>query len=247
MAEIHIIAPVTTPGMRNLADIAHLERPDLRFSLSILDKGPASIESEYDEALSVPAIIARAVEAERNGADAVVIDCMGDPGVKPAREMVKIPVLGPAEYAMHLAATMGQSFSIVTVLNSVVPMLKNLARVYGVSEKLASVLAVDMPVLEIEERLDEARCRLAETSLLAVERDGADVIILGCTGFFGCADAISTHLAAAGHDIPVIDPIPATVCMADAMIRAGLRHSKKTYAYPRGKPLMGYEMLHPAD
>lgn len=247
MAEIHIVAPVITQGMRNLDDIAHLARPDLTFSLSVLDRGPASIESEYDEALSVPAIIARAVEAERNGADAVIIDCMGDPGINPAREMVRIPVLGPAECSMHLAATMGQTFSVVTVLDSVVPMLNNLARAYGVKDRLASVLAVDMPVLEIEQRLEEARQRLAETSRLAVERDGADVIILGCTGFFGCADAIAAHLAAAGHDVPVIDPIPATVCMADAMVRAGLRHSKKTYAYPRAKTLIGYDMLHSTD
>lgn len=242
MTTIHLITPVTTRGIRNLDEIAHLTGPDLSFTHSLLDRGPPSIESEYDEALAVPDTIIRAIEAERAGADAIIIDCMGDPGLKPAREVVKIPVLGPAESSMHLAAMLGQKFSVVTVLNSVRPMLTNLARIYGVHEKLASILVVDVPVLELEARFAEVQQRLAETALLAVERDGADVIVLGCTGFLGCADAISRHLAANGYDIPVIDPIPATACMAEAVVKAGLRHSKRTYAAPRPKTIIGFDM-----
>lgn len=242
MTTIHLITPVTTKGIRNLDEIAHLTGPDLSFTHSLLDRGPPSIESEYDEALAVPDTIVKAIEAERAGADAIIIDCMGDPGLKPAREVVKIPVLGPAESSMHLAAMLGQKFSVVTVLNSVRPMLTNLARIYGVYEKLASVLVVDIPVLELEERFAEVQQRLAETALVAVERDGADVIVLGCTGFLGCADAIGRHLATAGYDIPVIDPIPATACMAEAVVKAGLRHSKRTYAAPRPKTIIGFDM-----
>lgn len=241
MKTIHLITPITTRGIRNLDEIAHLSSPQLRFTHSLLDRGPPSIECEYDEALAVPDTILQAIAAERAGADAIVIDCMGDPGLKPCREVVKIPVLGPAECSMHLAAMLGQKFSIVTVLNSVKPMLGNLTRVYSVSEKLASILVVDIPVLEIEARFAELQLRLAETALLAVERDGADVIVLGCTGFLGCAAAIEEYLGNAGYDIPVIDPIPATVCVAEAIVKAGLRHSKRTYAHPRPKTVIGYE------
>ena len=44
----------------------------------------------------------RAAEAE--GMDAVIIDCMADPGLDPARELASIPIIGPAQAAMHLAA-----------------------------------------------------------------------------------------------------------------------------------------------
>jgi allantoin racemase len=242
MATIHLITPVTTKGIRNLDEIAHLASESLSFTHSLLDRGPPSIESEFDEALAVPDTIVRAIEAERDGADAIIIDCMGDPGLKPAREVVRIPVLGPSETSMHLAAMLGQKFSVVTVLNSVKPMLANLARIYGVHEKLASILVVDIPVLELEQRFDEVQRGLAQCALQAVERDGADVIVLGCTGFLGCATAMEEHLLASGHDVPVIDPIPATVCVAEAIVKSGLRHSKRTYSYPRPKAIIGFDM-----
>lgn len=242
MTTIHLITPVTTRGIRNLDEIGHLAGGGLSFTHSLLDQGPPSIESEFDEALAVPGTIARAIEAEHAGADAIIIDCMGDPGLKPSREAVRIPVLGPAETSMHLAAMLGQRFSVVTVLDSVKPMLVNLARIYGVSEKLASVRVVNIPVLELERRFAEVQASLADAALEAVERDGADVIVLGCTGFLGCADAIERRLSAAGHELPVIDPIPATVCAAEALVKSGLRHSKRTYATPRSKDIIGFQM-----
>lgn len=239
---IHIATPVTTRGVRSLDDVAHLVHDGLEISHSILESGPPSIESEYDEAFAVPATIAEAIKAERAGADAVIIDCMADPGVKAAREMLSVPVLGPGETSMHLAAMLGQRFGYVTVLNSVKPMVRNLARLCGVQERLTSLKAVDIPVLELESRIGEAKQRLGECALEAVEQDDADVVILGCTGFLGCASAIGTYLAERGHRIPVIDPIPATVCIAEGIVRAGLTHSKHCFPQPRPKAMVGYRM-----
>lgn len=240
--DIRLITPVTTTGLRDLAEIAHLESADIGFSHSLIDIGPPSIESEFDEALAVPGTLAKALEAERAGVDAIIIDCMGDPGLKPARELVKVPVFGPCETSMHVAAMLGHRFSVVTVLESVRPMLSNLAKIYGVSEKLASVEVVDIPVLELMERLAEVQQGLADKALHAVRHDHADAIILGCTGFLGCADRISRHLLDHGYDVPVIDPIPTTVMVAAGIARVGLRHSKKTYATPPLKPMIGFDI-----
>ena len=184
----------------------------------------------------MPGIIAEAIKAEREGADAIIIDCMGDPGMKPVREVVSIPVIGPSEMAMHLGAMLGHRFSVVTVLDSVVPMLENLAKVYAVKDKLASVRVINIPVLELEAAPDRLFSELAEASIAAVEEDGAQAIVLGCTGFLGCAQSISQALI----ELPVIDPIPTAVCMAAGIVRAGLTHSKRTYALPRAKELAGF-------
>lgn len=240
---VHLITPVVTEGIRTLDDVASLQSDELTITQSLIATGPASIECEFDEAMSVPGIVAEAIAAERSGADAIIIDCMGDPGLKAAREVVSIPVLGPSETSMHLAAMLGHSFSIVTVLDSVVPMLENLAKVYGTSTKLASVRVINIPVLELESAPEKLTAELAYASLAAVEQDGAHAIVLGCTGFLGCAEAIAATLKAKGHFIPVIDPIPATVCIAAATIRAGLTHSKRTYAHPRSKELRGYPAI----
>jgi len=237
---VHLITPVITEGIRTLDDVAPLMRDDLVITQSLLATGPASIECEFDEAMAVPGLVVEAIRAERAGADAIVIDCMGDPGLKAAREVVSIPVLGPAQTAMHLAAMLGHRFSVVTVLDSVVPMIENLAKVYGVDEKLSSVRVIDIPVLELETEPERLTTELAQASLAAVEQDGAHAIVLGCTGFLGCAEAIAATLRTHGHVLPVIDPVPATVCMADGMVRAGLAHSKRTYGMPRDKELRGY-------
>lgn len=240
---IHLITPIVTEGIRTLDDVAALNSADLSITQSLIATGPVSIECEFDEAMSVPGIVAEALAAERSGADAIVIDCMGDPGLKAAREVVSIPVLGPSETSMHLAAMLGHSFSVVTVLDSVVPMIENLAKVYGTSGKLVSVRVINIPVLELEAAPEKLTQELAKASLAAVESDGAHAIVLGCTGFLGCAEAIDTALKAKGYNLPVIDPIPATVCVAAGIVRAGLTHSKRTYAHPRSKDLKGYPLI----
>src|SRR6476661_2964230 len=56
--------------------------------------GPASIESHYDEALSVPGILAEITRGEADGVDGYVIACFGDPGLEAARELARGPVVG---------------------------------------------------------------------------------------------------------------------------------------------------------
>ena len=65
---------------------------------------------------------------------------------------------------------------------------------------------------------------------------------MGCTGFLGCAEVVKEHLSNAGYNVPVIDPVPAAIHMAEAMVRSGLAHSKKTYAQSRKKVYRGYNL-----
>ena len=239
---IEIITPVITKGVRNLDDIRRLERVDLKITHSLLDRGPSSIESRLEEALAVPDTVRRALEAEANGASAVVIDCMGDPGMHEAREMVSIPVLGTGQTAMHLANMLGSRFAFITVLDRIKPLVDDLVVTYGLAEKYASFQAIDIPVLDLSRDPDALNAALAEKAFVSVEADGADIVVLGCTGFLGCAEAMEASLLAAGYDVPVIDPVPVTVHMAEALVRAGLSQSKRAYPYPDRKPMAGYDL-----
>ncbi|MDR7545616.1 MAG: aspartate/glutamate racemase family protein [Armatimonadota bacterium] len=79
---------------------------------------PETIESLFDEALLAPWTVEMAVEAERRGYDAVITGCAGDPGVEAAREMVRIPVIGPGQAALHTAVMLGTMFGVLTPLES---------------------------------------------------------------------------------------------------------------------------------
>lgn len=237
---VRVIVPITTRGFRNPEVMRSLENPGVVVSHAEIDTGPASIESEFELAVAAPGTVAKIIEAERDGVDAVVIDCMGDPGLRPARETVSIPVLGPGQTGMLVAAMLGHTFSVVTVLRRLRPSFENTAALAGLSSKLASVRAVDIPVLELEADLDRTQRMLIEEAAAAVEQDGAEAIVFGCTGLLGCAAAVREGLLARGIDVPVIDPIPNAVVVAAAMARVGLSQSKRTYPAPPAKEVVGY-------
>ena len=215
-------------------------RPGTEISVTLLDKGPASIESRYDEIVAVPDIVRKVVAAEKDGVDAVIIDCMADPGVVASREMVSIPVIGPAETAMHVASMLAHRFSLLTVLDRAVPIFRELAHMAGVEGRLASVRAVNIPVLELSdtERVVKA---LVEQSVMAVREDGAHLIVFGCTGMIGLAEEVEKGLVEQGiADVPVIDPGVLAVKVAEAFVDLGLSHSKRTYPQPPEKQIVGY-------
>jgi allantoin racemase len=241
---IRVVTPVISDGFLRQPE---LFQPVAGWQTEIshvqIERGPASIESEFDEAMAVPDTLAKIIEAERDGVDAVVIDCMGDPGMLAAREAVSIPVFGPGEATMHIASILGHRFSIVTVLSSCIPMMENQAKVYGLADKLASVRSVDIPVLELEQDTTRTVNALVDESIKAIEQDGAHVIVFGCTGMLGCALGVKEGLVRRGYPgVPVIDPMPAAIKLAEALVDLGLTHSKRTYPNPPRKLIAGYDL-----
>jgi len=244
---IRIVGPIVlTPGVDGSALVQAViaaARPDVQVDCVYLDAGPASVESEYDEALAVPDIVRKVIGAERDGCDGVVIDCMGDPGLYPARQAVSIPVLGPYQTAGHLAASLGHRFAVVTVVDAVVPMFWDRAAVYGFRDHLASVRVVHIPVLELHADRRRMVDRIVDESAAAIREDGADTIVFGCTGMAGVADAVATALAARGLDVPVVDPAIAALKACEALVDMRLHPSRRAFPRPAPKPVAGYPGL----
>lgn len=240
MPHIHLIAPTVTPFNMESA-VEHLREYGIEFSSSHLAMGPASVESEFDELFAGPDTVIKAMEAEANGADAVIVLCMGDPGVKQAREAVSIPVLGPGETAMHYAAMLGHKFTIMPTLARRRSTYEHHARLYGVESRLASVRPVGVSVLEIETN-ETVRDTLIGNAVKAVEEDGADVLILGCVGFRDLDTIVAGALKKRGHDVPVIDALPLTIMTAATLVWTGLSHSKNAFPFPPKKEFKGYPL-----
>jgi allantoin racemase len=245
---IRVVIPVVTGGLRNVGEFVASASPGTEITATQIERGPASIESEFDDALAAPDTILEVVKAERDGADAVVIDCMDDPGLLAAREMVSVPVLGPCQTTMHLASLLGHRFSVITVMEGSVPGFENRAKVYGLADKLASVRWVDIPVLDLADNADRLLRDLIDESVRSVELDGAHAIVFGCTGMLGYADSVRRGLEERGLEgVPVIDPIPATIRLAEALVDLRLRHSKRTYPEPPRKRIVGYGFAERAE
>jgi allantoin racemase len=205
-------------------------RKDVEIEIVSIEKGPASIESSYDEEVAAPWILEKIKEAEERGFDAAIIDCMCDPALRGAREIASIPVVGPCQASMTIASTLCDKFSVVTVLRSVLPQFRRLAREYGFESKVASVRSVEVPVLELNKKRGKVRSRLLAESRRAIEEDEAGAIILGCTGMIGMARELQDALG-----IPVIDPAVASMKLAESLVDMKISQSKLVYPKPPEK------------
>jgi allantoin racemase len=197
---------------------------------------PQSIESMWEEYLSVPGFLDLVVGLERDGVDAVVHGCFGDPGVDGARELVSIPVLGSGATSMTIAANLGHRFSIVTVLENIVRPLENLALLTGVESKLASVRDIGIPVLELDQDVPKTFAKLVSTSRIIIDEDRADVLVVGCGTLSFRAAELQNVLG-----VPVLNPLQVTLRAAELLVSCGLSHSKRSYPVPP-KLTRGYQL-----
>jgi allantoin racemase len=198
-------------------------------------KGPVSIEGHYDEAVSVIGILEEVHAGEAAGVDGYVIACFGDPGLLPAREIARGPVLGIAEAAMHAASMVATGFSVVTTLGRTRIIAEHLVEAYGMARFCRKVRATELAVLDLEDETSQARRIIAAECSRALADDGSGAIVLGCAGMADLARSLSNELG-----VPVIDGVAVAVKFVEALVGAGLGTSKKgDLAWPVTKVYTG--------
>ncbi|MHA1576630.1 MAG: aspartate/glutamate racemase family protein [Candidatus Thorarchaeota archaeon] len=197
--------------------------------------GTHSVESHVDEAYNAPFILEQVVRANNEGYDVIVIDCACDPILDAAREVSKIPVVGPRNSALHLALTLGTKFGIVTVQgNSLKRCMETGVRKEGLEAFCTGVRYLNMPVLDIPKNPEKTQEVLRQICKLSIEEDGADVIVLGCTGL---SHEIDLEPIMKSLGIPIIDPWVVAVKTAFMLVESRLTHSKVAYPFPPKKKI----------
>ncbi|GAY18190.1 Asp/Glu racemase [Mycobacterium sp. shizuoka-1] len=229
---VWVINPNTTQAMTD--KIADCARAVVGSQVTVTgvtsEIGPASIESYYDEALSVPGVLRAVQRGEREGVDGYVIACFGDPGIDAAREVATGPVIGIAEAAMQAASHLGTGFSIVTTLSRTIGQSAHLAERYGMRRFCRGIHACEIPVLDLDTD-PNARKIITESCREAIEVDRSDVVVLGCAGMADMCGEISAELG-----VPVVDGVTAATLTVQSLITMGLRTSKRgEYATPPAK------------
>lgn len=188
--------------------------------------GARFLESSFDQALTAPALIELAVEAEAEGYDAIAVLCMTDPFVDAMREAVNIPVVGSCQASCFTAVMVGWRFSIVTITDGAIPVVDRAVVAAGVDPRACtSIRSIDMPIADMVDHPSEVINRLTVEAQGAIRADGAKAIILGCTEMGqNAAPELSRRLG-----VPVIDPNVAAVQFAKSMVEMGYGHSRLTY------------------
>lgn len=195
------------------AEIAH---EGLEVVMADLPDVPVtSVQNRHDADIVAAAHTRAALWAEAEGFDAVAMGCLGEPGVSAAKEMVRIPVIGEAQAAMHMAALVARRFSFVGPDHGDGTERRDLARQYGFADHLVSVrgVAATSPDFAFEEAgLAELMIREAR---LAIEQDGAQAVI-----GYGSLKVVRAMREAL--PVPVINPVTSGILLAEAVARARL-------------------------
>jgi allantoin racemase len=187
--------------------------------------GLPHLEYEFYEHIAAHNTIEIAVDAERDGFDAVVVGCFYDPGVWEARELVRIPVIGVGEATLHLAAMLSAGrFSVLVGRRKWIARMSANARTYGLDSRIASWRELNLAVPDMKDTA-KAEAAVLREARAAVEQDRAEAVCLGCTGLIGLAERAAEELR-----VPVLDPVLVGVKTAEFQAtlwkRFGISHSK---------------------
>ena len=190
------------------------------------DSGVPYVESTYELHRTEVAVAEKVVELADAGFDAVMGSAFLDNGLDAARELVDIPVVGPAKTTLYLAATLANRFAIVMAAGDLGKHAWARAKLAGVVDRVVAIPTLDVTVAEFFRQPDRAADRLAAVGRAAIDDAGAEAIVLGCGATTGLASSLTTQLG-----VPVLDPGLVALKHAEMLVDLGLSQSK--LAYPR--------------
>ena len=203
---------------------------DTKIKVFDVPKGGSSIESTYEEVASIIPAVDRLAEITKfQKIDAAIIGCFGDPGLEVFREMFDFPIIGPAQCTMHTACQLGHKFSLITIFDSMINMGHKQVHEYGLNHHLASVRAVNIPVLELLNDLDFTYKKILKLGEKIVKEDMGDAILFGCMtmSFAGLDKKLEDKLG-----IPVLNAGRVALKTAESLISMKISHSKNAYPFP---------------
>ena len=139
---------------------------------------PPFIDTFEDKALAAPGMM-QLVRQWEDKADAFVVACHSDPNLELLKEISAKPVVGICEASIKIASMLGDKFSVISPGKRSIPnkaaMIRDRCCMGGY---LASVRAPQKPAMEGT----DMKALLMPEARRAVEKDGAEVIVLGCAG-----------------------------------------------------------------
>jgi Asp/Glu/hydantoin racemase len=189
------------------AAVAGQRRPnELEINCITLDEAPFGIESDADIAAVVPLIVER-ISGACADYDGFVIACYSDPGLHESRRVCSRPVRGIQESAARLAAASARRFGVLALGRESIARHITYVRGLGLQQLHAGERPLNLTV-DAAANDPGALARIVATGRELIDRDGAEVIVLGCAGMARHRSAAQAQLG-----VPVIDPVQAAVTM----------------------------------
>jgi allantoin racemase len=114
-------------------------RPETQLEMFVASSGVPYIESSLEFYLSEAAVARKCVEIAQLGYDAIAGTAFLDNGLDGARELVEIPVVGPAKTSLYLAATLAHKFAVIMARGDLAKHVWAFAKVIGVADRIVAI------------------------------------------------------------------------------------------------------------
>lgn len=151
---------------------------------------------------------------------------------------------------MHAALALGHRFSILDVSEGHAVRMADLVARYRMTGYCASIRNLEFPLpraahagrVTVEDECERfartggspmLEAAIAEAAA-AIEEDGAEVLILGCSAAYWLQPPLQQRLAALGWDVPVLEGYRAAIAEAKRLVDLGVPASG--LAWPRDPP-----------
>lgn len=251
--------PMSGPKEGLLMNYSELE-PSLRDVNWDIDPGPPAphgdwpVESREEFTLvgaaRLPIVKEACASKKYNG---IVLLGGGDPCFVEAREIGRrfgIPVTSCGHSQMHLASMLGNKFSIIDISEAHNVRMQDLVVQYRFVDRCASIRNINFPLprppYDDEYRLEDEKAKalrgepseVIEAGLracvAAIEEDGADTLILGCSASYWMRPFLEKGLQKMGWHVPVLEGYRSAILHLKLL--AGLGQDASGLAFPLDHP-----------
>jgi allantoin racemase len=198
--------------------------------LSLLEERKAL--SGLHHILETPALVKKAIEAEREGFDGVIQSNTFDPGVEASRLAVRIPVIGLLRASLHFAASLCDRFALIVPLETHIPHTMRMVQTYGMSGFVCGIRTVGLyDTGDLSGYHDTVIERTLAVGKELVAQGAQAIIPLGgkIYPYVVTPEELEPHLG-----VPVINTKAVGVSYAELMARNHIKHSIKAYPCPTG-------------
>jgi allantoin racemase len=204
--------------------LEHAKDSDTRVEVHGIEaRGGIGDQYRYLEFIETQEVLSNVERATRDGYDAFLIGNIGDPGLREAREIATMPVLGLCETSTHLACMMGANFALVTGNAKHAPRIVENVTKYGLTSSMFGVRQMSVNrLVDLDQGFsDPSAGRALVEEFLAAARahaqDGAEVIIPAVGVLMTLLARHDVHEAMPG--IPILNGVTALLKMGEATVR----------------------------
>ncbi|MFC4625232.1 aspartate/glutamate racemase family protein [Daeguia caeni] len=194
--------------------LSHYAMEGTTLDITHLEGCPSDMDYFYPKHFVENALYAAIQDAEAAGYDAVICGCCYDPGVRVGRELTNMPIIGPMEASLQLLAYHGRTAVIVADHVKACSLMKDNARLSGMEDLIVGYDVIDWYVRDMVNDTDAVAADVIEVSRRAVEKTGAEAVILNCTII---SASYQKYLMKGGKpaDVPVLNPNLMALMMAE--------------------------------